>query len=95
MPSLQRLQDTFGDRLLVIGLLDDSVTTEFARAFLDVAKVRYPIVRSTFEIQTRLPPVLQLPTTYVFDRQGRLAGMYLGEVDEDQLVADIGRLIAG
>ena len=95
MPALQALQDTHPDRLLVIGLLQDDVTTDdFAREFMRSKGLRYPVLRSTFEIETRLPPVLLLPTTFFIDARGRLAATFIGPLDPVQLEAAVRRLLS-
>jgi thiol-disulfide isomerase/thioredoxin len=94
MPALAALQDKYRDRLLVIGLLQDNVTTEFARESARTLRANYPIVRSTFEIESRFPAVLALPMTFVIDSAGRLTAMFVGEVDpaslEQELLATFG-----
>ena len=89
IPALAALQDKYRDRLLVIGLLQDNVTTEFARRSARTLRANYPIVRSTFEIESRFPAVLALPMTFVIDAAGRLAAMYAGEVDPVALERDL------
>jgi thiol-disulfide isomerase/thioredoxin len=89
IPMLAGLQETYRDRLLVIGLLQDEVTTAFAREFAKTSRLNYPIVRTTFEIESRFPPVLMLPSTYVIDAAGRLVAMYVGELDPVVLKKDL------
>jgi thiol-disulfide isomerase/thioredoxin len=89
IPMLTALQDAHRDRLLIIGLLQDQVTTDFAREFGKASGLNYPIVRTTFEIESRLPPVLMLPSTYLIDAAGRLVAMYVGELDPVALKKDL------
>jgi len=81
IPALVALQDKYRDRVLVIGLLQDNVTDAFARQFAASVKVNYPIVRSTFEVESQFPPVLALPATFIVDKTGRLVAAFAGEVD--------------
>jgi thiol-disulfide isomerase/thioredoxin len=89
MPALGALHEKYRGRAVVIGLLQDNVTTDLARAFVSGLRVRYPIVRSTLEIESRLPAVVALPTTYVVDAAGNLVAMYVGEVDPAALDREI------
>jgi thiol-disulfide isomerase/thioredoxin len=89
IPMLTALQEAHRDRLLVIGLLQDQVSTDFAREFGKTTKMNYPIVRTTFEIESRFPPVLMLPSTYLIDAAGRLVAMYVGELDPVALKKDL------
>ena len=95
MPALSALQDKYRNQLRVLGILQDNVTTEFAREFLRSARVGYPVVRSTFDLEQHLPAVLALPTTFVIDRAGRLVAMYAAEVDAATLEREVLRLLGG
>ncbi len=94
MPALSALQERMAPEIVVIGLLQDTVTTEQARLFAGGLRISYPIARSSSEIERAFPPVERLPMTYVLDRSSRLAAMYLGELDLAALEADIRRLLA-
>jgi thiol-disulfide isomerase/thioredoxin len=89
MPYFQRIQARFGDRLLLIGLLDDTVSIPYAREFLKVARVQYPVVVNSFEIQSKLPATVMLPMTYIIDHRARLAAMYAGEVPAAAFESDL------
>lgn len=93
MPALSALQDRMAPDVVVVGLLQDTVTTEQARQFAAGLRISYPIARSTSAIERVFPPVERLPMTYVLDRSSRLAAMYLGELDLAAVEADIRRLL--
>jgi thiol-disulfide isomerase/thioredoxin len=95
MPALSALQDKYPNQLRVLGILQDQVTTEFAREFLRSARVGYPVVRSTFDLEQHLPVVLALPTTFVIDPAGRLVAMYAAEVEAATLEREVLRLVGG
>ena len=95
MPALSALQDKYRDQVRVLGLLQDNVTDAFALQFLAAADVRYPVARSTFDLERRFPPVLALPTTFVIDPAGRLVAMYAGEIDPAALERALRPLLGG
>ena len=89
MPALAALQERLAADVVVLGLLQDTVTTEQARTFLGGLRIRYPVARSSSEIERVFPPVERLPMTYLLDRSSRLVAMYLGELDMGELERDI------
>jgi thiol-disulfide isomerase/thioredoxin len=95
LPMLVSLQSRHADRVRVLGLLQDKVTDEFARQFLKAAAVTFPVVRSTFEIEQRLPTVLVIPMTFVIDANGQLVSTFAGEADAADLEREVTRLLSG
>ncbi len=93
IPALAALQDKYRGGVLVIGLLQDNVTSDFAREFGKSVRINYPVVRSTFDIERRLPPILALPMTFIVDAAGRLVTMYAGEIDPAQVERELSRLL--
>ena len=94
MPALAALQDRMAADVVVVGLLQDTVTTEQARTFLAGLRIGYPIARSSSDIERAFPPVERLPMTYVLDRSSRMVAMYLGELDVSALERDIRLVLA-
>ena len=93
IPALAALQKKYADRVLVIGLLQDQISTDGALAFATSVGMNYPIVRSTHEIEQRWPEVLALPMTFVVDGSRRLVTMYAGEIDPAEVERDVVRLL--
>lgn len=95
MPALAALQDKYRDQVRVLGLLQDNVTTAFAREFARSARVTYPVVRSTFDLERRFPAILALPMTFVIDPAGRLVATYAGEIEPAALEREVLRYVGG
>jgi cytochrome c biogenesis protein CcmG/thiol:disulfide interchange protein DsbE len=93
IPALSSLQDSYADRVLVLGVLDDNVTDDFARRFATSVGHRYPIVRTSFDVESRFPYIAVLPMTFIVDQQGRLVHMYAGEIDPPRVERVIRRLL--
>jgi predicted alpha/beta superfamily hydrolase len=93
IPALAALQAKYPRTVLVLGLLQDNVTDDMARTFGRATGMTYPIVRSSFEIESKLPAILALPMTFVVDRTGQLVAMFAGEIDAAAVEAEIVRLL--
>ena len=89
LPMLQSLQTKYHDRVRVLGVLQDNVTDDFARQFVKNAGLTFPIIRSTFEIESRLPAIVVIPMTYVINPAGQLVSMFAGEADGRQVEREI------
>ena len=85
IPALAALQTRYADRLQVVGVLQDRVTADFARAFGRSLGMNYPIVMSTWEIESSFGEVLALPTSYLIDPEGRIVATHLGPVEPGSL----------
>ena len=94
IPALIALQDRYKDRLVVVGVIDDSANDDAVRQFASTLNVNYPIVRSTFELSKRFPSVEALPMTVLVAPDGRVAVAYAGELDAAELEKDVRRLLA-
>jgi len=92
LPALEKLHARYRHQVRVIGVLQDNVSDDFARQFVKQAGLSFPIVRSSEEIERRLPAILVIPMTFVIDRAGRLVSMFAGEADAAALEKEIKRL---
>jgi len=78
IPDLIALQAKYKDRLQIIGIAQDSGSIEAVRKFAAEHGMNYPTVLSTPEIEKLFPGVYALPTTFVLDRDGKLAQKHVG-----------------
>lgn len=95
MPWFLDFQDAFADRgLAVLGVsVDDN--WDVVRAFLEQSPVDYRVaLADTAERLAPFGPITVLPTTWLIDRQGRLAATHVGLVDRAVLESEIQRLLA-
>jgi len=93
LPVLAALQTKYQERVRVLGILQDNVTDEFARQFAKQARLNFPVIRSTFEIESRLPAIAVIPMTFVIDSAGNLVSMFAGEADARELEQELIRLV--
>jgi thiol-disulfide isomerase/thioredoxin len=78
IPDLIALQNKYKDQLQIIGVAQDSGSPADIRAFEAKYGMNYPTVISTPEIERIFPGVSALPTTFILDRDGRLAQKHVG-----------------
>jgi thiol-disulfide isomerase/thioredoxin len=78
IPDLIALQAKYKDSLQIIGVAQDSGSPEDVRKFAVAHGMNYPSVLSSPEIEKLFPGVYALPTTFILDRDGRLAQKHIG-----------------
>jgi cytochrome c biogenesis protein CcmG/thiol:disulfide interchange protein DsbE len=93
-PDLVALSQTYGPRgLRVAGISMDDEPASVVPAFVNKYHVPYPMLvpDRTFALAGSIE---SLPTTFLLDRQGRVARVYMGARSADEIAPDIERLLA-
>jgi len=71
---------------IVLGMdLDDEASDVEIRAFAKRHRMNYPLVRPTTEVLQVLGPVTGVPTTYLIDPNGYIAGHQVGPVTRSEI----------
>jgi thiol-disulfide isomerase/thioredoxin len=78
IPDLIALQTKYKDHLQIIGVAQDSGSIDDVRRFAVEHGMNYPTVLSTPEIERLFPGINALPTSFLLDRDGRLAQKHVG-----------------
>lgn len=78
IPDLIALQNTYKDRLLIIGVSDDDDPPETVKAWAAAHNMNYPVVMNTPELRKTFAGVSALPTSFIIDRQSRIAMRHVG-----------------
>ncbi|MGH9407818.1 MAG: TlpA disulfide reductase family protein [Vicinamibacterales bacterium] len=78
IPELIALQSRYKDQLQIIGIAQDSGSAEDVAKFAASMGMNYPIVIDTPEIDRGFPPTAYLPTSFLIDRDGRIAQKHVG-----------------
>jgi thiol-disulfide isomerase/thioredoxin len=94
IPDLVALQKKYPGELQIIGISQDSAPAEVVQQFAAGRGMNYPTVMSTPEIEKLFPGVYALPTTFVIDREGRLAKKHVGMLNAS-LIETEARALAG
>ena len=92
VPYLKNLRGELGGKGLSVAGISLDESADVVKKFVADYKVDYPIL---------IPPpgspwtkLENTPTTLLIDREGRLAGKYIGAVPEDELRRDLQKLLA-
>ena len=94
IPDLVALQAEYRDSLLIIGVSEDEGSTETVKQFATDHKINYPIAMSTPEFREIFTGVVALPTTFVLDREGKMAQKHVGLLKASETEASV-RVLAG
>jgi thiol-disulfide isomerase/thioredoxin len=78
IPDLVKLQDKYRDHLLVLGISQDEGPVEEVHKFAAQHGINYPIAMSTPDLEKVFRGVSALPTTFVIDREGKIAQRHVG-----------------
>ena len=94
IPDLVALQDKYRDQLLVVGISEDEGPVDKVRTFTAERKVNYPIVMTTPDVEKLFPGIVALPTTFILDKDGKVAQKHVGMLHARETEATA-RLLAG
>ena len=78
IPDLIALQNKYKDHLLIIGISDDDDPPEVVKKWAAEHKMNYPIVMNTPELRKTFTGVTALPTSFIVDRESRIAMRHVG-----------------
>jgi len=78
IPDLIALQNKYKDQLVIIGISDDDDPPEAVKKWAAEHKMNYPIVMNTPELRKTFAGVTALPTSFIVDRQSRIAMRHVG-----------------
>jgi len=80
IPDLIALQEQYRDQLQIIGVSQDSGSVDEVKRFAAEHRMNYPTVMSSPEIEKLFPGIYALPTSFILDRDGRLAQKHIGQL---------------
>jgi len=94
IPSLNELFRKYKDQgVSVVGISVDENPKALV-GFEREAHIEYASLLTSEQAEKAFGGIVGLPTTFVVDRQGKVFKSYVGEVDRDELEADIQALLA-
>jgi cytochrome c biogenesis protein CcmG, thiol:disulfide interchange protein DsbE len=86
VPALEKLQDDFKDRLVVIGATVFSAEAPVEQFYRDY-KINYPLIWGSYELMDKYGKVSVFPTTVIIDRHGFIADTVGGARTREQFEA--------
>jgi len=94
IPDLVKLQEKYKDQLQIIGVSQDEAPPATVAKFAADHQMNYPIVMSTPEIEQLFTSIHALPTSFVIDRDGRIAQRHVGMLNASLTETET-RVLAG
>jgi thiol-disulfide isomerase/thioredoxin len=91
LPAIQKVYARNKDRgFQVVGLVSgDEASDDEIHTFADEYGVSYPVVRATTDLEASFGLGSVLPTTYLYDRTGRLRRHWDGAIREEALEDEV------
>jgi thiol-disulfide isomerase/thioredoxin len=83
IPDLIALHENKKNNLVVIGVAMDYRNAKQVTDFAEGMMVNYPIVLGTPEVASQIGPVQGLPTTYLFDPNGKIVAQQVGLITRE------------
>ena len=78
IPDLVALQQKYPDQIQIIGVSEDDAPPDVVREFVAEHKMNYPVAMTTPEMERAFPGIDALPTSFLIDREGRVARKHVG-----------------
>lgn len=85
IPDLITLHETKKNNLVVIGIAMDYKSAKQVTDFADGLLVTYPIVLGTPKIVSQIGPMQGLPTTYLFNPEGKMVAHQVGALTRESV----------
>jgi thiol-disulfide isomerase/thioredoxin len=83
IPDLIALHENRNNNLVVIGVAMDYRNAKQVTDFADGLLVEYPIVLGTPEVVRQIGPVQGLPTTYLYNPDGKMVAQQVGAITRE------------
>jgi len=94
IPWFVAFQKTYKDQgFTVIGVALDDEGWEAVKPYIEAKQVNYPVVVGSEEVDTKYGGIEGLPTTFILDREGRIASTHVGLVSKKTYEDDIQQLL--
>ena len=94
IPDFIKLYNEYRNKgLVIIGLNVDTGDVDKVRNFCEKMEISYPIVLSNNEIKEAYGGIKYIPTTFIINRDGKIAKKYMGYTDFKVFETDILRLL--
>jgi thiol-disulfide isomerase/thioredoxin len=95
IPWFKEFEQTYKDKgFAVLGISEDDSGWPTVRAYIESRKMNYRIMLDQQNLPSPYKEIQALPTTYLIDREGRVAGMHTGLVSKDTYEYGIQQLLA-
>jgi len=92
IPDFIALEKEYGDKgfsMIGVALVDKNA----AQSFSDKMGINYPVLIDDGNVSTAYGPIRSIPTTFVIDKEGKVAKVYIGYRPKDVFEKDIKELL--
>jgi peroxiredoxin len=94
IPGFIELQKQYQQQgLVVVGISLDQGGADVVKSFMQKMGVNYPVVLGNQKVSDAYGGIEGIPTTFVIDRQGRIANKHLGLTAKEEFVKEIEPLL--
>jgi cytochrome c biogenesis protein CcmG, thiol:disulfide interchange protein DsbE len=93
VPALEKLQDAFKGRVVIIGATVFSAEAPVEQFYKDY-KINYPMIWGSYDLMDKYGKVSVFPTTVIIDRHGFIADTVTGARTREQFEAMVKPLLA-
>jgi len=94
IPGLVELHQQYGDDgVIIVGASVDRGGVDLVKRFVERFKINYPIVIADEKVLRDFGNVEAVPTTFLIDRNGRVAGKHVGFAEKETLEREIKSLL--
>jgi thiol-disulfide isomerase/thioredoxin len=81
IPDLIRIQETYKDRLQIIGMEVDDNDADQLRAFVRNKGINYPVAMTSMPVRIAYGGISSLPTLFVINQEGKMVQKHVGLFD--------------
>ncbi len=89
MPSLQSIQNKYGDRIAIIGINGDRESMEQIQYFAKDLGITFKLLQDPDNSVTKSYQIWGFPGTFFIDREGRLVKKFMGEISIEDIDKNI------
>ena len=94
IPWFKDFQQTYKDKgFTVIGVAVDDEGWEVVKPYIAQKQFNYPVVLGTESMEQHYGGIDSLPTTFIIDKEGRIASTHIGLVSKQDYEVDIQELL--
>jgi thiol-disulfide isomerase/thioredoxin len=96
IPAFNRVYTAYKDRgVVMLGMLHDNQVDDMGLLnFMSDHELTYPVVKADNEILAAFEFPSALPTTFIYDKSGKVRLVHRGPLDEQQLAGHLDKLLA-
>ena len=78
MPHLKELSQEYTDQLVVVGIAMDQGGAQVVGPFVAKEQLTFEVVMQDGKVARQFGGVMSIPTTFLIDQEGRIAGKWIG-----------------